>query len=179
MSILSLVILALLGESVWETLKMIWQNGKLSADRIGALVIGEILALGAGLDMLAIVGVPLKIPYVGMILTGLLISRGANFIHDLLQSVNNIQQNSKDTLSSLAATAAAVTKNIVPSEEYSTPTATKPVSDITETNTKSDINDSGTEKISEVSAVDSLNISQPSADTASNEVSSQPADVQG
>jgi hypothetical protein len=104
MNILSLVVLALLGEAVWETAKMVWQNGKISIDRIGALVVGELLAIGAGTDLMAMVGVPLHIPYVGMILTGLLISRGANFIHDLLASINNVQQNTKAVLPSIMDT---------------------------------------------------------------------------
>lgn len=104
MNILSLIILALIGEALWETLKLTWQNGKLSIDRVGALVIGELLAIGAGMDLLAMVGVPLKIPYIGLVLTGLLISRGANFVHDLLASINNIQQNTKpNTLSASVA----------------------------------------------------------------------------
>jgi hypothetical protein len=103
MNILSLIILALIGEALWETLKLTWQNGKLSIDRMGALLIGELLAIGAGMDLLAMVGVPLKIPYVGLILTGLLISRGANFIHDLLQSINNVQQNTKPNIISTSA----------------------------------------------------------------------------
>lgn len=95
MNILSLIIIALIGEAVWETLKMTWQQGKVSIDRIGALIIGLLLALGTGLDIMAMIGVPMKVPYVGMILTGLLISRGANFVHDILASINNIQQNTK------------------------------------------------------------------------------------
>ncbi len=92
---LSLVVVALIGEAVWETLKMIWQDGKISIDRIGAIIIGLILAVGTGLDLMSLVGIPIKIPYVGVILTGLLISRGANFTHDILGSINNIQQNTK------------------------------------------------------------------------------------
>jgi hypothetical protein len=95
MNLLSLVVLALLGESVWETLKMIWQQGKLSIDKIGALVIGVILALSTGLDLMALVGVPSKIPFLGTIFTGILISRGANFMHDLIGSIDHIHQNTK------------------------------------------------------------------------------------
>ena len=95
MNILNLIILALIGEAIWETLKLTWQNGKVSIDRMGALAIGLLLAVGTGLDFMAIVGVPLHIPYIGMILTGLLISRGANFLHDLLQSISNVQQSTK------------------------------------------------------------------------------------
>lgn len=96
MNVLSLIVLALIGEATWETIKMTWQQGKVSIDRIGAMGIGLLLALGTGLDIMAMVGVPMKIPYIGMVLTGLLISRGANFIHDILQSVNNINQNTKN-----------------------------------------------------------------------------------
>jgi len=95
MEILGLLILALIGESIWETLKMTWQNGKVNVDRIGALVIGLLLAIGSGTDLMAIAGVKLNIPYLGMILTGLLISRGANFVHDLISSINNLKENTK------------------------------------------------------------------------------------
>jgi hypothetical protein len=98
MNMLSLLVIALLGESIWETLKMVWQTGKLSADKVGALIVGIALTVGTGLDLFALVGVPIHIPYLGMILTGILISRGANFIHDLLASVNNLQQNTKATV---------------------------------------------------------------------------------
>lgn len=95
MDILSLVVLALIGESIWETLKMTWQDGKFSIDRIGALVVGILLAFGSGLDLMELVGIPLVIPYLGMFLTGLLISRGSNFVHDLVSSVNNIKEGTK------------------------------------------------------------------------------------
>jgi hypothetical protein len=49
------------------------------------------------MDFLAALGIPLQIPYLGMILTGILVSRGANFMHDLLGSVNAIYQSKKDT----------------------------------------------------------------------------------
>lgn len=87
MELLALVTMALICEAVWESIKMVWQEGKLSIDRIGALVIGVLIAVGAGLDLPAIVKIPVAIPYVGMVLTGILISRGANFIHDLVKKI--------------------------------------------------------------------------------------------
>lgn len=95
MTILSIIVIALIGEGLWETLKMIWQNGKVSVDRVGALVIGLMLAAGTGLDLMDMIGIPMVIPYIGVALTGILISRGANFVHDILKSVNNIMSNSK------------------------------------------------------------------------------------
>ena len=123
MKILSLVILAMIGEAVWETAKMVWQNGKISTDRIGAIAIGELLAIGAGMDILAMVGIPLSIPYLGM----LLISRGANFVHDLLKSINNLQQNTKTTLLKVSADPTDETKEEKPTQEYAEPTAEKPI----------------------------------------------------
>jgi hypothetical protein len=42
-----------------------------------------------------LVGIPMAIPILGVILTGILISRGSSFMHDLIEKVNNIFQNSK------------------------------------------------------------------------------------
>lgn len=81
------VILALLCEAIWETLKLFWQKGKLSVDRTGALTVGLLLSIGSGIDLLSLAGLPLKIPYLGMIFTGLLISRGSNFAHDLIKKI--------------------------------------------------------------------------------------------
>jgi hypothetical protein len=91
-NILILVVAALIGEAVWETLKMVWQEGKLSIDRVGALVVGLLIAVAGGLDLPAQMGVPLAIPYVGMILTGILISRGANFVHELLRRLQTQEE---------------------------------------------------------------------------------------
>lgn len=98
MSLASVAILALIGEALWETLKVIWDKGKLSIDRIGALVIGLVLSFATGTDLLKLVGLQSKIPFLGIILTGILISRGANFMHDILSSINNLNQNTKASI---------------------------------------------------------------------------------
>lgn len=84
MSIITLLVLAIIVESVWETLKMTWQDGKVSIDRIGALVVALVVAIATKFDILALVKVNSSIPLLGVILTGILLSRGSNFIHDLI-----------------------------------------------------------------------------------------------
>ena len=42
-----------------------------------------LLCILANVDFFALVGVELSIPIVGIVLSGLLVSRGANFVHDL------------------------------------------------------------------------------------------------
>ena len=88
--LLIIIMVALIAESVWETLKMTWQQGKISIDRIGALIVALVLCVGVSLDILALLGINATIPFLGVILTGVLISRGSNFIHDLLVKIGQI-----------------------------------------------------------------------------------------
>lgn len=87
--LLMLVVVAIIAESVWETLKMTWQDGKVKVDRVGALVVSMLIVFGTRLDMLSLLGIETVIPFLGIILTGILISRGSNFIHDLLVRLSN------------------------------------------------------------------------------------------
>lgn len=94
--IIQLVVLAFIGEAVWETLKMVWQENKFSLDRFGALIIGLLICIGAGFDAMVIIGIPLHIPYLGMILTGILVSRGSNFAHDFISGIGSILKQLRD-----------------------------------------------------------------------------------
>jgi len=53
-----------------------------------AAVIGVALCLLADVDLLRLGGVDLRSPPVGKVLTGILISRGASFLHDFWARVN-------------------------------------------------------------------------------------------
>lgn len=83
-----IVIMAFLVEAIWETLKMTWQEGKLSKDRIGALVIGLIIAFAINVDLFVAIGLEPVFNYIGVIATGILISRGGNYIHDLFSLIS-------------------------------------------------------------------------------------------
>ena len=83
MQVFGLLAVAVVAESIWETIKMMGRNGQLNWDRIGALMVGLLIALGTGADIFQVLDIPFRIPYIGIVLTGLMISRGANFIHDL------------------------------------------------------------------------------------------------
>lgn len=86
------IVIALLAETIWENLKMVWQEGKLNVDRIGALIVSIIVAMATQLDVFAILNFNITIPFVGSFLTGLLISRGANVIHDLLEKIQSLKK---------------------------------------------------------------------------------------
>ncbi|MCI6189957.1 MAG: hypothetical protein MR691_08450 [Clostridium sp.] len=91
-SFLSIMVIALLAETIWENLKMVWQEGKISIDRIGALVVSIIVSMSTQLDIFSILNFGISVPYVGSFLTGILISRGANVIHDLLNKIEELTQ---------------------------------------------------------------------------------------
>ena len=78
--LIMLVVVAIIAESVWETLKMTWQDGKVKVDRVGALVVSMLIVFGTRLDILALLEIETVIPFLGIILTGILISRGSNSV---------------------------------------------------------------------------------------------------
>ncbi|MGG7057090.1 hypothetical protein ACQPUZ_02205 [Clostridium tertium] len=86
-------ILALISESVWETLKMTWQQGKVSIDRIGALIVSLVICIDVRLDILSLLEINTTIPFLGVILTAILISRGSNFVHDLIVKLGQAKSN--------------------------------------------------------------------------------------
>ncbi len=88
---MKLLVIAATVEAVWETLKMFWQEGKLNVDRIGSAILGIVLCVLAEVNFFAIVGIELSVPIVGVVLSGLLVSRGANFVHDLLEAVSQLK----------------------------------------------------------------------------------------
>lgn len=88
---IKIVVLAVLCEAIWENLKMIWENGKFSINRLGALILGIVIALATQIDLFAVLDIEI-IPVIGSIFTGILISRGANFIHDLLTKIQEFSK---------------------------------------------------------------------------------------
>ena len=89
--IIKITILAILAEAIWENLKMIWENNKFSVNRLGALILSIILALATQIDLFKVLDIEI-VPVIGSIFTGILISRGANFIHDLLVRIENLRK---------------------------------------------------------------------------------------
>ncbi len=89
-TITQLVVMTCLVEAIWETLKMTWQEGKLSGDRLGALIVGLVLAFTVNLDMLNIVGLTSQQSYFGIASSGVLASRGSNFIHDFMSNLQKV-----------------------------------------------------------------------------------------
>lgn len=89
------LVVAFITEAIWETVKMIKSPKGINISRVGAMVLGILIALAARLDIFETLGIPLGIKFLGSILTGLLISRGSNLVHDLLGSIRSVYQNNR------------------------------------------------------------------------------------
>lgn len=83
---------ALLTEALWQTIKLLKNVKEINKDVLGAIILGIIVAFAAKIDIFEILGIPIDIKYLGNILTGILISRGSNFIHDLLGNISESYQ---------------------------------------------------------------------------------------
>jgi len=97
MAIEQIVVLALLGESIVNLGMSIYVKGStpwylgIQWKLLVAIIIGEIVAFGFGADLFLALGFESTTPYLGLALTGLMISRGSNFIHDLIKFVQNLK----------------------------------------------------------------------------------------
>ena len=91
MDFMQLIIVAILVEAIWENIKMVYQKGKLLISRIGSLVISILICVVANVDIFPVVGVSMSIPFIGSILTGIVVSRGANFVNDLFSKLKGVK----------------------------------------------------------------------------------------
>lgn len=85
-AIFSIIILAILVEAVVETVKMAIEGG-IKWTNIAAMVLGIAVCVLANKGILTLVGVEFPM-WADAILSGILVSRGSNFISDLFDRVN-------------------------------------------------------------------------------------------
>ena len=84
---LAIFLLAIIVEGIVEWLKTIFKSGKFNLKTFIALLVGIVVCVGTKIDLFFILGVPIFWPYVGSALTGILISRGSNYIHDFVSKI--------------------------------------------------------------------------------------------
>lgn len=95
MSISFIIIAAFLCEALIETFLTIYENGKINWKRVLGVILGMILCWAYTIDLLYLLGFVSPVPFIGTLLTGILISRGANGVHDLLRIVEGFKNGVK------------------------------------------------------------------------------------
>lgn len=83
------LLLAVLVEAVWESVKLLWEKGRFNTNQFGAMCIALLFSIATDTRLLEAVGITVTIPLLDGICTGLLMSRGSNFVHMLLDWVKN------------------------------------------------------------------------------------------
>lgn len=107
MEVQSIIILAFLVEAIWSNLRMIWDSNKFNWNNVGALIVSILVAVFTGVDVFPALGINGLIPYVGSILTGILISRGSNVIFDVLKKINQVLSGAKVEITESSESVAA------------------------------------------------------------------------
>lgn len=97
MELLAVVVVAILIESAVETFNTLFKNnGKLSYKKIGAIILSIVVCVCAKLDLFSILGITMVVPYVGEIVTGLVVSRGSGVVNSLIEKLMQLRS-SKST----------------------------------------------------------------------------------
>lgn len=84
---------AFLVEALIQTLKPVYDKEKgWNRSALFSLAAGILICLFIDVDIFRQLGFEEKIPYLGAILTGVIVSRGSNFVHDIFKYVNGKAQ---------------------------------------------------------------------------------------
>ena len=86
-SVFSLVASAVLVEAVITYINQFFVSGGFSWEILLSICFGIIMAISYNLDLPEYFEMKSKIPYIGCIITGIIISRGSNYLWDILNSV--------------------------------------------------------------------------------------------
>lgn len=89
-NIILLFVLSVVVEALVTWLKELFKNGKMQWQVLVALTIGELFAFNYQVDLLAIFGAGGAVPYVGILATGVFLSRGAGYINELVSKLKDI-----------------------------------------------------------------------------------------
>lgn len=82
--LLLFVVIAIFAEAIYENLKMIFpQNPPTWVDRLGVMFLAVFFCIATGADLFEVFGVYLPWSS-GAFFSGILCSRGANYLHDIV-----------------------------------------------------------------------------------------------
>lgn len=73
--------------SIYDICKGFYKDKKVDFNAIVTAVIGIVLAIAAQLDVFGLLGISFVIPFLGQVLTGLVISKGSNYVYDFVTKI--------------------------------------------------------------------------------------------
>lgn len=91
MDYFSLVFLAIIVEAIITYCKEFFVKGNLHWEMLISIAIGVLTAIAYGVDVFSMVGMQSNVPLLGNILTGILVSRGSNYVCDLVKLIGTLK----------------------------------------------------------------------------------------
>lgn len=83
-------IICIILEGIITYINNFFVSGKPHYQMILSLIFGIFIAVAYKIDLLKLANIESEMPYVGSILTGILFSRGSNYVYDLINKVIQI-----------------------------------------------------------------------------------------
>jgi hypothetical protein len=90
MDIITIVVVAVLLEAIVSYVRTWFVDKKIQWQVIATVIGGILLAILTNVDLLAAVGVTFVVPYVGVVLTGVILSRGSNYVFEFIKLVQGV-----------------------------------------------------------------------------------------
>lgn len=88
--IVQIMTFAILTESLITYFKEFFAYGDFSFSMLFSVILGIVIAIACKIDLLEQINLKSSVPYLGSLLTGILISRGSNYIYDLISKLTAI-----------------------------------------------------------------------------------------
>ena len=89
MEFIGIIMMAIIVEGLITYVKEFFVNGKFQWQMLASIAIGVFCATVYHVDLFQMMGMQAMLPYAGCVLTGVLISRGSNYIFDLIKKIQN------------------------------------------------------------------------------------------
>lgn len=78
------MVLCVVVEGIITYISSFCVSGGLCYQMVLSLILGVFVAFAYKIDLLKLIGIESDMPYVGFVLTGVLFSRGSNYLHDVI-----------------------------------------------------------------------------------------------
>ena len=95
--IMLVIVLAIIVEALIEYAKSIYKafndsGWKPAVTQVAAMAIAVLLCFMTGGDLFVVVGISFVWPWLGIFLTGIIISRGANYVSDFIKRLQGVKE---------------------------------------------------------------------------------------
>lgn len=91
MNFFGIIFLSIIIEGIITYIREFFVNGRFQWQMLISIIVGILVTAAYQVDIIALVGLQTPVPFLGSVLTGILISRGSNYIFDLINTISTLQ----------------------------------------------------------------------------------------